>query len=229
MAKKPNAQRAQTQSDFANHEADKENLDRIERSRAAENAKAGVGHNSGEPSDEVIERHYNALLAAKLEIDAAARIMQKARAEYGAARKTAKTDLGSKSWVDDIVDAIDDARQAEKGGTGEIVTRHRRKGRVFKIMKVPLFHQFGLFDLPDEVVAGADGSKIATPATAYLRGEQAYRDEAPADSNPFTPGTEQFVSWANGYADRRQATLDGVGLGNDGGTSNGITDGAAAH
>lgn len=228
MAKKPNAQRAQTQSDFANHNADAENLEKIERSRAAENAKAGVGHNSGEPSDEVIERHFNALLVSKLEIEAAARIMQKARAEYGAARKTAKTDLGSKSWVDDIVDAIDDFRQAEKGGTGEIVTRHRRKGRVFKIMNVPLYHQHDLFKAP-EATTVVDGIKIATPATAYLLGEQAYRDEAPADSNPFTPGSEQFVSWANGYADRRQAALDGVGLGNDGGTSNGITDGAAAH
>lgn len=228
MAKKPNARRAQTQSDFANHDADKENIERIAAARAAENKSAGIGHNSGEPSDEVIQRNYNALLAAKVEIDAAARIMQKARAEYGAARKTAKTDLGSKSWVDDIVEAIDTARAAEKGGAGELVTTHRRIGRVFKVMNVPLYHQFKLFDLPEETEAAGD-IKIATPATAYLQGEQAYRDEAPADSNPFTPGSEQFVSWANGYADRRQASLEGIGLGNDGGTSNGITDGAAAH
>lgn len=228
MAKKPNAQRAQTQSDFANHDADKENIERIAAARAAENKSAGIGHNSN-PAPEAIERSYNAILAATLEIEAAGRILQKARSELSAAEKTAKKDLGSKSWVDSVKKAVGKAREAEKGGVGPQVTEHRQIGYVMKIMNVPLYHQFGMFDLPEETVSAGDGIKVTTPATAYLQGEQAYRDEAPADSNPHTPGSEQFASWANGYADRRQASLEGVGLGNDGGTSNGITDGAAAH
>lgn len=228
MAKKPNAQRAQTQSDFANPDADKENIERIAAARAAENKSAGVGHNS-DPSPEAIKRSFNAIEAALVEIDAAGRIMQKARAELQAAEKTAKTDLGSKSWVQSVKDSVKLKRMADKGGQGSIVTEHRQMGVVLKTMNVPLYTQFKLFEMPEESETTTEGAKIATPATAYLRGEHAYKEEAPADSNPFTPGSEQFVSWANGYADRRQAALEGVGLGNDGGTSNGITDGAAAH
>ena len=228
MAKKPNAQRAQTQSDFANHDADKENIERIAAARAAENKSAGIGHNS-DPAPEAIERSFNAIMAATLEIEAAGRIMQKARSELSAAEKTAKKDLGAKSWVDSVKKSVAKVREKEKSGAGPQVTEHRQIGYVLKVMKEPLYHQFGLFDLPEETAPAADGIKVTTPATAYLQGEQAYRDEAPADSNPFTPGSEQFTSWANGYADRRQASLEGVGLGNDGGTSNGITDGAAAH
>ena len=228
MAKKPTAQRAQTQSDFANHNAEMENIERISAARAAENKSAGIGHNSN-PAPESVERSYNAIMAATLEIEAAGRIMQKARSELSAAEKTAKKDLGSKSWVDSVKKAVAKVREADKGGAGPQVTEHRQIGFVLKTMNVPLYTQFKLFDLPEETESAGDGIKVTTPATAYLQGEQAYRDEAPADSNPFTPGSEQFVSWADGYADRRQAALEGVGLGNDGGTSNGITDGAAAH
>lgn len=229
MAKNKNrAPLAETQSDFAGADHDKENIERIATARAAENKAAGVGHNSN-PSTEAVQRSYNAIMAATLEIEAAGRIMQKARQELSAAEKTAKTDLGAKSWVDSVKKAVAKVREAEKGGAGPQVTEHRQIGFVLKTMNVPLFHQFKLFDLPEETETAGEGVKVVTTATAYLQGEQAYKAEAPADSNPFTPGTEQFVAWSNGFADRRQAALEGVGLGNDGGTSNGITDGAAVN
>jgi len=71
--------------------------------------------------------------------------------------------------------------------------------------------------------------RSVTTADAYLQGEAAYKNEEKVENNPFPANTDQFHSWLDGYTDRRQAALDGVGLGNDGGTSNGITDGAAAH
>lgn len=228
MAKSKRGVAPESHSDFAGPDANKENIERIAAARAAENAKAGIGHNSN-PSPEAIERSYNAIMAATLEIEAAGRIMQKARAELSAAEKTAKKDLGSKSWVDSVKKSVARVREAEKGGAGGLVTEHRQIGFILKTMNVPLYTQFKLFDLPEEAETTTEGAKVTTTATAYLQGEQAYKNEEPVDSNPFTPGTEQFVAWANGYADRRQASLEGVGLSNDGGTSNGITDGAAVN
>ena len=112
MAKKPTAQRAQTQSDFANHDAEMENIERISAARAAENKSAGIGHNSN-PAPESVQRSYNAIMAATLEIEAAGRIMQKARSELSAAEKTAKKDLGSKSWVDSVKKAVAKVREAD--------------------------------------------------------------------------------------------------------------------
>ena len=228
MAKKPNAQRAQTQSDFANHDADKENIERIAAARAAENKAAGIGHNS-EPSKEAMERSYNAIMAATLEIEAAGRIMQKARQELSAAEKTAKKDLGSKSWVDSVKKTIAKVRAAEKGGAGPQVTEHRQIGYVMKIMNVPLYHQFSMFALPDEPAPDESGVKVVSTAGAYLQGEAAYKNDEKPENNPFPANSDQYHSWMDGYTDRRQAALDGLGLGNDGGTSNGITDGSAAH
>jgi hypothetical protein len=229
MARKTRAAQPTSHADFMGDGGDKETLDKLAAAAAAENAKAGVGHNGGDPTDEIIQRNAAAIELALVEIDAAGRIMQKARAALSAAEKTAKTDCGSKQWASAIKAAVQLKRSADKGGQGSIVTEHRQMGVVLKAMNVPLYHQFGLFNVADEP-APLDPSRPVTTATAYAQGEQSFADEVAADGNPFTPGSETFAAWANGWADRQRAALEGLGLKpGDGGTSNGVTDEPTSH
>ena len=160
MAKRKN-RRAENLGDFAGPDHDKEQIDKLAKSAAAENAK--IGHNGSEPPDEVVMRNAAAIEVAISEIDAALRIVQKARADFAVARKTAKTDLGSKAWVDSVVAAVKLKRSAEKGGMGEIVTEHRQMGRILRLMNCPLGTQFSgdadeVLDTLREVLATAIGA-----------------------------------------------------------------------
>ncbi len=220
------APRAQDQGDFAGPDADKENLERIAKAAAAENENAVPGHNSGDPSPDAITRSYNAIKAAKLEILAAGRIMQKVRAELSAAEKTAKTDMGSKGWVISVKKSVQMDMDAEKGGLGEIVTEHRQIGLILRTMNVPIGTQYGLFAepvLPETSAESTNGvSTQATENEAELRGEQDYKQGLKITDNYYQPGTPEYVSWGTGWVRAQKANVAGLGgADGDGGKSPG--------
>lgn len=200
-------QRPENMADFAGGDADKETIERLAEAAKKNNEKAG--HNS-EPPDEVVSRNFDAIELALIEIDNAARIMQKARAGFKAARDTAKTDCGSKAWAESIVASVKLKRQGEKGGNGELVTEHRQIGRILRLKGVPLGTQFRLFHFDD---APADGAPVAA-MDAELQGQHAGRNGEPAENNPFTPGSEEFAGWAQGWVNGQAMLAKGVVTGN---------------
>lgn len=204
MAKKKN-RRAENLGDFAGPDHDKEQIEKLAKSAAAENAK--IGHNGSEPPDEVVQRNAAAIEVALSDVDAALRIVQQARANLGVARKTAKTDLGSKAWVDSVVAAVKLKRDADKGGMGEIVQEHRQMGRVLRLINCPLGTQFNLFSVAEE---DTDGAKM----DAALQGEQAGREGVPRDNNPFTPGKPDWFAWNNGWQVGQDVIAQTLGRGN---------------
>ena len=195
MAKRKNQRatgHAANLGDHAGPDANKEAIEKLAAAAAAENAKRT--HNS-EPTDEAIQRVANAVEVALIEIDTASRVMQKARADLGVARKTGKTDLGSKAWVDSVVASVKLKRAAAKGGAGEIVTEHRQMGRVLRLLDTPLGHQFKLFEMPSDATEPGTTSTI----DAELQGDAAWRNNEPISNNPFLQGTENFVLWEAGF------------------------------
>lgn len=196
MSRKPRGARATNHGDFAGPDADKDNLDRLAAAAAEENAKR-AGHNGGEPLDEVIRRNANAIEVCLIEIDTALRVVQKARADLGAARKTAKTDMGSKEWVDAVVSSVKLKRQAAKGGASSIVSEHRMMGRVLRLLDTPLGVQYNLFAMPTEAEVKADPVKLEAEAT--MAGEAAGRSGQPVDNCPHNPGTPEAFGWRNGW------------------------------
>lgn len=195
MPPKLKTNRTADHADFAGPDADKANLERLAAAAAEANAKPG--HNSGDPPDEVIQRNANAIEVALIEIDTAMRVVQKARADLGAARKTAKTDMGSKEWVDSVVAAVKLKRQAAKGGSSAIVNEHRQMGRILRLLDTPLGVQFGLFDMPDAAAVAAD--PVKSEAEATMAGEKAGRAGEPVDNCPHQPGTALAFGWRNGW------------------------------
>jgi hypothetical protein len=208
MARKPKNKMAENIGDFAGPDADRENIEKL--AKAAEEANAKAGHNSGEPPDEVISRTFNAIEVAWSEIDAAGRIMQKARAGLAAARKTAKTDCGAKSWVDSVEAAVKLKRQTDKSGAGELVTEHRQIGRVLRIMNVPIGTQFNLFAVREDGVEGKTGA-APSGMDAELQGQHAFSNSEDRGNNPFQQGSEDFVAWDTGFMNAMSATARKMG------------------
>lgn len=181
--------------DFAGPDADMANIEKLAAAAAEANAKAG--HNSGEPPDEVIKRNADAIEVALIEIDTAMRVVQKARADLGAVLKTAKTDMGSKEWATEVMESVKLKRAAAKGGAGSIVSSHRMKGRILRLLDTPLGVQFNLFAMPTVDEIKADPAKAEAEAT--LAGEKAGRSGEPMDNCPHTPGTPEAFGWRNGW------------------------------
>lgn len=195
MPRKPRNKRAENLADFAGPDADHENIEKLAKAAAESNSK--IGHNSGEPSDEVLKRNADAIEVAWVEIDAAMRIVQAARAGLAVARKNAKTDFGAKSWVDSVEAAIKLKRAADKGGSSEIVSEHRQIGRALRVMGCALGTQFNLFASPADDVAPKDEKTIEAEAT--LAGEHAGLNGEPKENNPHQAGTPQWFGWNNGH------------------------------
>lgn len=197
---------AQNLGDFAGGDADKETIEKL--AEAAKKANEKGGHNS-EPPDEVVSRNFDSIELALIEIDNAARIMQKARAGLKAARDTAKTDCGSKAWADSIVASVKLKRQGEKGGNGELVTEHRQIGRILRLKGVPLGVQFKLFAFEE----GADDGAPVAAMDAELQGQHAYSNGEPMTNNPFdaVSQTEFHNDWKHGWTQAQTATANSMG------------------
>lgn len=194
--------RAQNQADFAGPDAEREAIETLAKNAAKENAK---GKNTGEVADETVGMHINLIKAAEVEWR---ELRDKASAAQGVLRNRYK--VAKQDGVD--VDALKLAFRINERASGEVISEQRNLGRYLKIMGSPLGTQWSLFE-----EEGEDGKPKVDP---NLQGQHAGRNGEPAENNPFTPGSEQFTDWAEGWVAGQQMLAQGVG------TTNG---GAAAH
>lgn len=201
MAKRTN-RRAEHHADFAGVDAEKEAIEKL----AANAAKANAKTNTGEISDEAAARHILLIEAAETEWQEARDKAAELQGVYRNRLKVAKGD-----GMD--VDALKLAFKIKRRQMGEVVSEQRSVGRYLKLMGSPLGTQWSLFDQPDE-----DGAKL----DATARGEQAGREGADRDSNPYTPGTPDWFAYNNGWQTGQDAIASTLGRGNSG-------NGAGAH
>jgi hypothetical protein len=147
--------------------------------RAANGAQNGSGHNSGAIPDEVKLRHYDQIGVALKASKAADEIAKKKRAALSNAYKAAKSDGCD-------VDALRATRKLDEGDHTDAILHYKEVGEMLELIQseLPLFRSIN----------------IPPPVNAFLAGRQAGREGAPADSNPHTPGSEEFVRYAEGHA-----------------------------
>lgn len=200
MARRTRSRRAENAGDFAGPDANKEAIETLSKAAAKENAKAKK--NTGEVTDETVGMHVNLIKAAEANWrearDRAAELQGVLRNRF----KVAKND-----GVD--VDALKLAFKINERASGEIVAEQRNVGRYLKIMGSPLGTQWSLFE--DSVT---DDGKPKVDAS--LQGQHAGRNGEPAENNPFTPGTDDFAAWAEGWTNGQAMLAGGIGKGGSG-------------
>lgn len=195
MAKRTN-KRAVNHADFAGADAEQEAIEKLAKSAAAANAKAGT--NTGEISDEAAGRHILLIEASEKEWQEARDKAAELQGVYRNRLKVAKSD-----GMD--VDALRLAFRIKRRQTGEVISEQRSVGRYLQLMGSPLGFQWSLFEQPD-----ADGAKL----DATARGEQAGREGVDRDSNPYDPGTPDWFAFNNGWATGQDAIAQTIGRGN---------------
>lgn len=195
MAKRSN-RRAENHADFAGPNAADQAVEVLSRNAKKANAKAG--HNSGEVPDETVANHVNLIKAAEIEWREA---RDKAAELQGVLRNRYKVAKGDGVDIDSLKLAF---RIAERA-SGEVISEQRNLGRYLRIMGSPLGHQWSLFEEPD-----ADGATL----DATARGEQAGREGADRDSNPYTPGSPDWFAFNNAWQTGQDAIAATLGRGN---------------
>jgi hypothetical protein len=160
--------------------------------RKTNGATPGLGHNSGEVPAELIQRHYATIGTALRASKAADEIAKKKRAALSNAYKAAKTDGCP-------VHAMREARKLNDGDHAEAILHFKDVGRVLEVTEseLPLFRDITL----------------PPPVNAYLAGRQAGREGAPADSNPHTTGSEEFVRWGEGHTSGVDSAVESLRTG----------------
>jgi ribosome modulation factor len=154
----------------------------------ASNPRAKKGDNSKAfhaVPDEVIARHLKAIKAKLKAMDPILEELNEARGVYRNARKLAK-----KEGVN--LDALDIILKLENVDMGKVQVDHADAGRYLRILESPLATQLDLFQ---------NMQVVAPEVDARLQGRQAGGNAEPAENNPFTPGSEQFQQWAEGWAE----------------------------
>lgn len=141
-----------------------------------------AGHNSGVVPDEVYDRHLKKIDLTAKALDKAKEVYDQARGVHRSAFKAAKDDGVN-------IDAVRLARKLDKLDLGVVATDYSDTGRVLRLMKSPLAEQLNLF---------ADVAPPA-PVNPVLAGEHAGKNNAPSDENPYSPGSEPFQMWHDGW------------------------------
>lgn len=193
MARRPRAPRAENLADFAGPDADQEAIETLASAARKENAKK----NTGEVTDETVGMHVNLIKAAEVQWrearDRAAELQGVLRNRY----KVAKND-----GVD--IDALKLAFKIAERSSSEVVAEQRSLARYLKIMGSPLGMQWSLFE---DSVTEEGRPKV----DANLQGQHAGRNGEPAENNPFTPGSADFVAWSEGWVAGQNMLADGIG------------------
>ena len=193
MARQPRAPRAEHLADFAGPDANQEAIETLAAAAVKENAKK----NPGPVSDETVGMHVNLIKAAETNWqearDRAAELQGVLRNRY----KVAKND-----GVE--IDALKLAFKIAQRTSGEVVSEQRNVGRYLRIMGSPLGTQWSLFE--DSVTE--DGRP---KVDSNLQGQHAGRNGEPAENNPFTPGSADFVAWAEGWVVGQNMLAQGIG------------------
>jgi hypothetical protein len=152
---------------------------------------AGVGHNSGEPSADLVADHHTALLGLEAEVakDKAKydRSKQKLRARYATCKK---------DGID--VDAFKMARELHAADHGVVIQTHANVGVYLAAIGSELSEVEGLFT----------DIKVLDAMNASIAGRAAFDNKEPRDNNPHKPGTEAHVKWDGSWvAASQKATL----------------------
>lgn len=193
MARQPRAPRAEHLADFAGPDANQEAIETLAAAAVKENAKK----NPGPVSDETVLMHANLIRAAKAEWQEARDEATKRQGVLRNRWKVAKND-----GVD--TDSLKDALTFMEQSTSEVVSGQRNVGRYLRIMGSPLGTQWSLFE--DSVTE--DGRP---KVDSNLQGQHAGRNGEPAENNPFTPGSDDFQAWADGWVVGQNMLAKGIG------------------
>lgn len=221
MARRPRGTKTNLQlqgaGEFAGQDTEQSARDKIAEAEAARKAseteKAQDGNGGPIPTlqDEAAwRRAANELKAETLELEELATKTSEVRGRISSIKKVAE-----KCGVDwDVVQLYNkfDAR-IRKGGTGEIVTEARRLGALMRYMESPLHTQFAMFPEPpkDDEVA-PNGQSVAV-MEAELLGQQAYKQGAKLQDNPFNVSTdpEKHNEWHTGWTQAQNHTARTMG------------------
>ena len=161
--------------------------------------KRGIGDNSGLHAvpDEVIARNLAAVKAKKKALDKVVadykEDLDQARGVYRSARKLAK-----KEGVN--LKAFDIMVSLEADDLGHVQVNYADVARYQELTDSPLL-QLDMFK-----------GMLAPPAPkvdANLQGQAAGRNAEPPENNPHKAGTEEFVSWAEGWAAGQAMNAEG--------------------
>lgn len=139
------------------------------------------GHNSGVVPDEVYSRWLDKIGVADNAYQRAHETARKRKAELGAVFKAAEADGCN-------IAAIKRARQIDKLDHNQVAIDYSDTGRVLEIMGSKLV-QADLFK----------SVKRPDPESPYLIGLRDGKAGVAATSNPFTPGTDAFQQYADGW------------------------------
>jgi hypothetical protein len=157
---------------------------------AAREASLSPGHNGGVP-DEVYLNYLPKIAGAAVQLEKAKKIYDQRKGElrqlYGAAK-----DDGCN------IDAIKRARDLHDQDLATVAMDYADTGRVLRLMQSPLATQLDLF------------ADVERPAfvNAFVAGQRAGLQAVDAEENPHTPGTEEFVQWAEGWADGQNTNAE---------------------
>lgn len=187
-------------------------LDEIEkaaRSRAAENKKKGIGHNSASITDDELKRQTEHCISLYGDLMVAKGLYDKANGAWRAGIDIAKEAGASKK---ELVDYIKDRFKRSKDGDGPTVTYHRNYGRLLRVMNDPIGTQWGLFDVRgDNEVDETTGKPASAAMDAELQGQAAWRNNEPESNNQYPPGTEEHVDWQRGFRNAMAAAAREMG------------------
>lgn len=161
-------------------------------------SKRGRGDNSGDHSvpDEVYERHLAKINSTEKAMDRAKAEYDQAKGVHQSAYKAAKSDGCD-------IDAIKRARKLDAQDHGIVQITYANVARVLNIMGSPLGSQ--QLDLFGSITAPA-----ASPIDPYVRGEADGKAAVDPGGNPYTPGSEEFQRYAEGWAAGQQANMDAM-------------------
>lgn len=166
----------------------------LPRQSKSKRKRGGIGDNSGlhALSDNDVLYHQDQLDVGRRKIKTLAEEMTQLRGVYQSKRKTAK-----KAGFN--LDAYDINVKLENLDMGKVQVDYADAGRYLKVRGSPLAEQLMLFQ------------NMETPAPkvdANLQGQQAGKNAENAENNPFKPGTDEFVSWAEGWATGQAMNAD---------------------
>ena len=150
---------------------------------------AKAGDNSGHVPSEVVNRHWGHVGAALKNVKRTADAAKKARSALSNCYRAAKSD-----GID--VDEMKAARGLHDGDHMQAASHYAGVARILDAVESPVA-QLNLFT-----------RELPPPVNAYLRGQQAGREAVDAGANPFTPGSQEFESWAEGWTSGQEQNLD---------------------
>lgn len=147
--------------------------------------KARAGNNEHAVSDDVILSHM-------AKIDRTGKDMAKAKEEYDQKKGVHQSAFKAAKEVGIDIDALRFTRKTMKRDAGVVVQEFAQVHRMLTLAK----HELGADQL--DLFGGITAATVAA-VDPKQQGIMAGRNAEPADVNPHKPGSEEFVTWAEGW------------------------------